>query len=421
MSKLLDERWFEPVRSIGSQIDEAEWFQKYARISEEERDLFFNNEIENPKFLYKKTRPFSSCSPQLARLQDELHTHEKDSVVLDLYDHKLNKLNHRNTLLEALAAQKDTDFYQASVALYGKPKKKYFSYVAQRIDALCVQSKESHPTVAKRLKRIVSKIDQSDKDISADILPPLVTTGKPVASIDEVKKIFQATLDRLEIGGWQLQVDTESRRTRFSVSPFQQVIHIPNQAQLLLRPKKLTDIQIAALAEHEVGVHARRSHEGSKSQLKLLQIGLDSYLPGEEGLAGYVQQQMEGADEFYGFDRYFAACLAIGMDGTKRDFRAVFSIMTDYYTLKYAVADTEDVAPFRAAWDVCVRIFRGTSGQTPGTIYTKDIVYMEGNIGIWHLISDKPDTFESLFLGKFNPLLSRHVKSLQTLGILKEW
>jgi hypothetical protein len=95
--------------------------------------------------------------------------------------------------------------------------------------------------------------------------------------------------------------------------------------------------------------------------------------------------------------------------------------MTDYYALKNAVEDVSDGAPFRAAWDVCVRIFRGTTGQTPGAICTKDIVYLEGNIGIWHLISDKPHIFESLFIGKFNPLLNRHVKSLQTLGILKEW
>lgn len=138
-------------------------------------------------------------------------------------------------------------------------------------------------------------------------------------------------------------------------------------------------------------------------------------------MAGYVQQQIEGADEFYGFDRYLAACLAVGVDGTPRDFRAVFSLMTDYYTLKFKEDAVVNKAPFRAAWDVCVRIFRGTTGQTAGCIYTKDIVYMEGNIGIWNLLSEKPHVFESLFVGKFNPLLNRHVRSLQTLEILKEW
>lgn len=175
-----------------------------------------------------------------------------------------------------------------------------------------------------------------------------------------------------------------------------------------------------ALAEHEVGVHVRRCFEGSRSPLLLLQYGLDSHTIGEEGLAGYVQQQIEGADEFYGFDRYLAASLATGMDGQKRDFRAVFSLMTDYYTLRFN-AGPKDEAPIHAAWNVCVRIFRGTTGKSAGTIFTKDIVYMEGNIGIWHLISEKPERFEQMFLGKFNPLLSRHVKSLQTLEILEQW
>ena len=421
MTTFLDERWFESVLRISSQSDEAEWFQKHIRISAQERDLFLNNEIENPKFLYKKSPEFVSSIANIHKLRIQMQSQEKDAVVLDLYEHKLEKLEQRNDLLQALIEGKDTDFYHASVKLYGKPKKKYFSYVAKQITALCKRSQEFDPVVAKRLKRIVSKIDQTNIDISADILPPVVGTGKEVTAEYEVKKIFQTTLDRLKIENWTLQVSEGSARTRFAVSPLSQIVHIPNQTQLSLRPKKLTDIHVEALAEHEVGVHARRAYEGGKSPLKLLQVGLDSYLPGEEGLAGYVQQQIEGADEFYGFDRYFAACLAIGMDGTKRDFRAVFSIMTDYYTLKFAVADEADVAPFRAAWDVCVRIFRGTTGQTPGTICTKDIVYLEGNIGIWHLISDKPHIFESLFLGKFNPLLSRHVKSLHTLGILKEW
>lgn len=420
MTTFLDERWFESVLRISSQGDETQWFQRHIRISEEERELFLNNEIENPEFVYKQIPQYVSNLDAIHALRLQIQAEEKDAVVLSLYEHKLQQLEHRDEFLQALIAGKDTEFYQASVKLYGKPKMKYFSYVAKQITAMCTQSQATDPVVAMRLKRIVSKIDQSKVDISADILPPVVETGTEITTVDEVKDIFQATLDRFTITDWTLQV-AGSARSRFAVSPFSQVIHIPNQTQLLQRPKKLTDVHIAALAEHEIGVHVRRAHEGMNSPLKLLQVGLDSYLPGEEGLAGYVQQQIEGTTEFYGFDRYFAACLATGMDGTKRDFRAVFSIMTDYYTLKYAVEDEQNTAAFRAAWDVCVRIFRGTSGQTPGTICTKDIVYLEGNIGIWHLISDKPDVFESLFLGKFNPLLSRHVKSLQTLGILKEW
>lgn len=421
MTTFLDERWFKHVLYINNQGNEAEQFQKHIRVSEEEKDLFLSNETENPKFEHRKSPAFVSSLDEIDTLHSKIQSQEKDAVVLDLYEYKLESLRHRNDFLQALIEERDIDFYQASVKLYGKPKKRYFSYVAKQITSLCKKTQETNPIVAKRLKRVVSKIDQSNVDISADILPPAVETGEVITTEKEVKEIFQTTLDRLKIENWKLQV-AGSNRTRFAVNATNQIVHIPNQTQLLQRPNnKLTDIHIQALAEHEIGVHVRRAYEGARSPLQLLQVGLDSYLPGEEGLAGYAQQQIEGAHEFYGFDRYFAACLAIGMDGTKRDFRAVFSIMTDYYTLKHAHEEEEEGVSIRAAWDVCVRIFRGTTGQTPGAICTKDIVYLEGNIGIWHLISDKPNIFESLFLGKFNPMMSRHVKSLQTLGILKEW
>jgi hypothetical protein len=139
-----------------------------------------------------------------------------------------------------------------------------------------------------------------------------------------------------------------------------------------------------------------------------------------------VQQQVEGATEFYGFDRYMAASFATGLDGEKRDFRGVFSIMVDYYIMRYATGAGVTNKKLKeraqqAAWEVCVRVFRGTTGQTPGCIYTKDIVYLEGNISIWNLLTEKPHVFPDLFVGKFNPLSNRHIKSLQTLGIIKEW
>src|SRR5690606_33607596 len=108
----------------------------------------------------------------------------------------------------------------------------------------------------------------------------------------------------------------------------------------------------------EVGVHVKRAHEGAKQPLMLLTSGLAGYLRGEEGVAGYAQQQVEGATEFYGFDRYLAASLAVGMDGVPRDFRSVYALMRDYYVLMHDTErDAERVAE-RAAWDVCVRIFR---------------------------------------------------------------
>jgi hypothetical protein len=152
----------------------------------------------------------------------------------------------------------------------------------------------------------------------------------------------------------------------------------------------------------------------------LLQYGLKGYLKGEEGVASYMQQQSEGACEFYGIPRYLAASLALGMHGEKRDFRGVYSVMRDYYIV-YSKGLLSDEKLHKVVWDVCMRIFRGTTGQGTGIIYTKDIVYLEGNIEIWNLLVVHPEAFGQFFVGKYNPLLESHVTALRTLEIIPGW
>ncbi len=421
MSEKLDEKLFPRLREATGHVDEAVWLSGHTRISHEERDQFINNEIENPRFTYRRGSKANLIPEKIEEFQSYIRESDVHSVVADLYERKLGRELVRNALIDSSLNGQDENFFKLSSDLYGKPKKKYFSYVASQLKILCADHQETCPEQTKRLLKVVSKISTDEVDIDVSVLPPPNNSGVLIESVDQVEKIFSETLKRLKIDDWSIQTDDTSARTTFAVEVARKNIYIPGHNQLLTRKPGLTDLKIKALAEHEIGVHVRRVKEASDGPLKLLQVGFDSYLPGEEGLAGYVQQQVEGAEEFYGFDRYLAACLAVGIDGTPRDFRAVFSLMTDYYTIKFKEEEGAFQAPFQAAWAVCVRIFRGTTGQTSGCIYTKDIVYLEGNIDIWNLLTEKPQVFESLFLGKFNPMITRHVKSLQTLEILKEW
>lgn len=418
---LFDEELYVAIRNISPYFDEVEWFKDHMRISHEERDSFINNEIENPLFTYKSQKVNVNYDEKLDLLRACMEQPQVPSVVVDLYRRKMEKQLLRNSIIGSSLNKNDQAFFEASCDLYGKPKRKYFAYIAKRLLLLCNSQKGANQGSVRRLSKVVSKINTEGVDIDVSVLPSVVATGSPIGSAVEVVEIFSSVIERCGIEGWVVQVDAAGTRSRFAVNVQQKVVHIPSDQQLFSRPQKLTNIGVQALAEHEVGVHVRRSYEAQQGPLKLLEIGLDAYLPGEEGLAAYAQQQVEGAEEFYGFDRYLAACLAVGMDGKKRDFRSVFSLMLDYYTLKFAGMEKGHTDPYRAAWDVCVRIFRGTTGQTAGCVFTKDIVYMEGNIGIWNLLSERPHVFESLFVGKYNPLLSRHVNTLQTLGILGEW
>ncbi|MCA9357107.1 DUF1704 domain-containing protein [Candidatus Nomurabacteria bacterium] len=418
---VFDEDLSSSLRRVVSYFDEDEWLLDNLKIKYEEKEQFLNNEIENPQFKYRQLTPHVDYTLRLDEFYYCMNQSQAPSVVLDLYSRKLEKQLLRNALIAASISKDDESFFRASCSLYGKPKKKYFSYVAKRLLMLCESKGETHKGSVRRLKKVASKINHTQVDIDVTMLPSPITTGRQIKSVKEVENIFKSTLERCEIVDWSVQVDETNTRTIFAVNPQKKTIFVPSEEKIFSRPKVMTDVAVQALAEHEVGVHARRYFEAQKGPLKILEIGLDSYLAGEEGLASYVQQQIEGSDEFYGFDRYLAACLAVGMDGEVRDFRAVFSLMLDYYTLVLDDKDTDKIATYNAAWDVCVRIFRGTTGQSAGLIFTKDIVYMEGNIGIWNLLSEKPQVFESLFVGKYNPLLSRHVQTLQTLEILEQW
>jgi len=424
MGTAVDVEWFKQIQQVCAATEEVEWLQKNMQIIDEEREQFLANEIENPLFTYKPPTRAVALVAQVQALATTIAVTETNPVVADLYKRKIANQVTRIGLATASSAGNDTDFYTLSCTLYGKPRKKYFAYIAKQVVEQYKQVNQAGGSVGKPLYKILSKIDTTKVDISAGILPPPVAEVELVESVAQAVAIFEHALHKLDITGWQVVVEEQSNRSRFSVGAHSKRVFVPNQTQLDRRGKKMTTVQLEGIVEHEIGVHANRANAGSNSQLQLLGIGLDSYLRGEEGLASYVQQQVEGAQEFYGFDRYLAASLAVGMDGSKRDFRGVFELMVAYYQLQFS--STGQKPSYNriqnAAWEVCLRVFRGTTGQTPGCVYTKDIVYLEGNIGIWHFLSDKPHTFTDFFVGKYNPLLPRHVKALQTLGIItQDW
>jgi hypothetical protein len=416
-----DEDLFAATATVGIGFDESDWLVGHLRINREERESFLSNDVENPRFTYRAQDIRPNYFEDIKTARDLVRQSKAPEVVIDLYERKLDKMLLRNRLIEASLFGQDERFFSTSVEIYGRPKKRYFAYVAKRVLELCRTQKVKHPGSARRLMKVLGGVKVAEVTIDPEVLLAPVTEANPIRSVSEVVEIFTDALSRYGASDWCVEIDGTKERRFFSVNLRKKLVVIPSEEQLFSRPNTLTDVHVQALAEHEVGVHVRRVIEAERGSLKLLTVGLDGYLLGEEGVASYVQQQIEGSNEFYGFDRYLAACLAVGMDGEVRDFRGVFSLMVDYYTLKFAdetLDGKKKNLPIQTAWDVCVRIFRGTTGQTAGCIYTKDIVYLEGNIGIWQLLIERPSIFEHLFVGKFNPLNARHIKTLQTLEIM---
>lgn len=416
----LDVRWFDELMAI--YVSDVEFLTAFSKISERERDRFLHGEVENPQFSLRRqhTSNLPAYEQALLALKYALERDEKNPIVQQLY---LDKVERHLAFIPLYAASErgeDSTFFKHSVHQYGKPKKAYFTYIAKRMKALVQAEKNTpYPEARKLINKIFSKIDTATVRFSHEILPPPIQGNQALIDTETAVTLFEEALRSYGIEGWQVVADTSGVRKRFAVNAKEKTVYVPNNRALSQRAVPLTVSQAKALVQHEVGVHALRSFNGAKQPLKLLSVGLAQYIRGEEGLATYVQQQTEGATEFYGFERYMAISLAVGMDGIKRDFRSVFAIMEAYFLLHFsAYADAPERAQ-KGAWQVCERTFRGTTGLSTGTVYTRDTVYLEGNIETWNLLIDKPDVFELLFVGKYDHLNPAHVTALSALGIIE--
>lgn len=203
-----------------------------------------------------------------------------------------------------------------------------------------------------------------------------------------------------------------------SVDHENKCIHIP-------KLRTISSEKLEVLLVHEVGSHLLRRLSGEKSTLLLLSLGLDRYEAAEEGIATLLEQALlqEELKEFSGGPKDLAISLAEGLDGTPRDFREIFNIMEKYYYFAQLIntnQNTEEVknSSQDLAWNRAVRTFRGTTCKQKGICFTKDLIYKQGNIKIWDLISRKPGEIKNFFLGKYDPTNPEHITILSNLGII---
>ncbi len=116
--------------------------------------------------------------------------------------------------------------------------------------------------------------------------------------------------------------------------------------------------------------------------------------------------------------------MAYGLDGHPRDFRQVFEILKKYFYFKNLISQKTPEEAIQLAknnaWEICVRTFRGTTCHSPGVCFSKDIIYREGNIGVWDVIRENPEELTRFSVGKYNPANLRHIWVLNQLGISEQ-
>lgn len=419
-----DSAWYSRFEKIGSFLD-TDYLTGEKKYRAEQKQKFIAGEIENPDLDYPELDNFDFIGKEngLLELKKDILQSEPNETIKQLYRWKINEKLANLRMLNAAREGNDKKFYKYSCFIYGKPDQEIYGYtlskIKQIIDEKIFDSDLATSVAAKRLnaelfEALIENETQIDtRGYGFSKIKSLKEDAE--YSTEEIKKAFEDALNSYQVSGWKVIIDTEGRFKNINVNQENKEIRIPEG-----RTEKETKLK--ALLEHEVGTHAKRRDSGEKTSLKLLGLGLDRYLKGEEGIARYREQKILGTVDFAGLDYHLAISLAVGMDGKRRNFREVFELLKDFYFIRSKNKNKEAAQESAKgyAWDDCIRIFRGTTCKTPGSCFTRDIVYREGNIGIWNVIKNNPAEEKRFSIGKYDPSNPRHIWILEQLGITDE-
>lgn len=436
----LDEEWYSRFEPIGS-FSVHEYLDGNKQYREKQKRRFLSGEIDNPKLDYPKIdlEELSEREVSLLQLKKDIIDQEENETVRRAYRWRINEKIAEVRMLRAASLGDMRRFGRYSEFVYGKPSLEIFYYTLNKLrETTSSQLFSSNPDIQEAAQGLLSLLpaDLPEKKLDSSLGLPgetevararertLIEMGRLIDieagekggkySADEIRDIFQAALNNLQAEGWQVVVDTSSK-SGISVDQEQREVKIPES-------RKVAFSKLRLLILHEVGTHVARRLNGERSRLHLLGLGLDRYERGEEGVATMREQVLaDKVEDFTGLEGHLAIGLAAGLDGIPRDFSQVYIILEKYYYLKSLLSGREPKEALEEAqnnaWNRTVRTFRGTDCATRGTCFTKDIVYREGNIGVWGVIRDNPEELLRFSVGKYDPANLKHIWILNTLGI----
>ncbi len=370
------------------------------------------------------------------RLQDlrkEINKEENNPYVKEIY----NKIIEQDlTKLKLIGAAKQGDmenFLHYSIKCFGKPSVNVFEYEIMKLKTSIQEEKGSQNEYISNTAKKLDDLIILDKEPTLNIEIPdndLFETAKKYAkppfdiaeinnediSPDILKREFERVLKKLELYEWNVAL--EDNISSITVTQSKKIIEIPNNQNTKYQKKRFYE-----LAFHEIGTHVLRRVNGERSRLKILGLGLDHYDPGEEGIATLREQILqERFIDFSGLEGHLSISLALGLDRKPRNYREIYNILKLHFLRQELKCNNRNynIAIENArkkAWNRACRTFRGTDCKTPGIANTVDIVYREGNIGIWKVIKDNPEEIVRFNCGKYDPANPEHINILNKLDI----
>lgn len=437
--KILDSHWYEEYKKVGSFLPYS-FLSGHKDTRDEQKKLFLEGKIHNPQLDYPflNRDQYLLQQAKLVALREEILTHEENELVIRAYGWKITEKHNELALLLAACDQNMPDFKLYSENVYGAPKLEVFEFSLHLIRLKIEEHLSSRNAI---IKNAALELDQelnqyfpdTKKEITQFMLPSQKTVSmariqvyselgnliqgigihKKEYGAEDIEKIFKVCLTRLSID-WGVSIDLTSSSS----------IHVDHTAKAIKIPstRLMSRDKLLGIILHEIGTHVLRRVNGEKSPLMLLGLGLNGYERADEGIATMREQVIEDSmEEFARAERHLAISLCYGLDGKKRDFRDVYTVVEKYLFFKSLVVgkpyDNAQEEAKDLAWITTERVFRGTTCEVPGICFTKDIMYQEGNIAIWKVVEENPAEMVRFNSGKYDPTNPEHTALLDELGI----
>lgn len=435
----LDFEWYTRFEPIGS-FAVHEYFLSDKLSMDQQRDVFIENRDGNPELNYPKLdrAELKEKERGLLELKKDILERETHEVVKQVYRWKINEKIAELRLMEAALDRNMHKFKRYSEFIYGKPSREIFDYTLSNLRAQVTASLDSQneelrnaaqdvlnafpmsstssSDIQKPSTKSMERVVESTKKIAKDLIS--LPEGLEKANAEEIKEVFDYAIRSAAANDWEVVIDSETSKTGISVNQEEKKVIIPSSRSVSVK-------KLRGLVVHEIGTHVIRRKKGERSRLLLLALGLDRYQGGEEGVATMREQGLKKEfEDFSGLQGHLAISLAKGLDGQPRDFREVYTLLFKYnYWNQLRLKKSPEVAKKEAerlGWNRTMRTFRGTDGKTKGVVFTKDIVYRQGNIAVWNLVGKNSKEMLRLQVGKYDPANERHTWVLDQLEITDE-
>ncbi len=381
---------------------------------------FLAGEIQYPELYYVMPDPklLTAEIVELADMPDAVRAaktawpKEIADTLAELYDYAVATAVHeRQLLLLGYAPQQQYNsqaFSRAQKAFYGEMRHDLFWFsmqrLAQKSDMTLLQNDTS--PAARELAALfdrakneeVAKLPDMHPHVRA-IFASLLKTDEIWATIHprsdglvDIAEVFTAALGIYGVEGWQV--------VRDPLAPNLSVIKSAKKVVVSDAHSFMPATKVLIKTIHEIGVHVRRSQAHSK--VALYDAGLPGYYLFEEGFA-CVAGNMPGHHIQVNGQRLYAGLgLALGLDGTPRDFREVFEILWRIDV----VQGHDTVVARKTAYKRCRRLFRGAHPAAKGACTLRDKSYVEGifaTLGFFARTPMTPDLAADLLMYRFTP------------------